>query len=265
MSPLLSAREVCLSLGGNLILDGVSLDIEAGQTTVLVGPNGAGKSTLFGVLAGDLQPDSGTVQLNGRPLADYGHLELARQRAVQLQQSQLAFSFTVRDTVLMGRAPWQGTEKEAQDLAVVADALDTADMSALAQRPVPVLSGGERARSAFARLIAQETPLLLLDEPTAALDIHHQERLAGHALRLSREGAAVVMIVHDLSLAAAYADRIVLLRGGRICADGTPREVLTAPLLSEVYDHPILVLTDPHTGSPLIVPSRTQPGEVSHD
>ncbi|MBV7411466.1 heme ABC transporter ATP-binding protein [Dermabacteraceae bacterium TAE3-ERU27] len=265
MSALLSARDVCLTLGGNLILDGVCLDIEAGQTTVLVGPNGAGKSTLFGVLAGDLQPDSGTVKLRGRSLADYDHLELSRLRAVQLQQSQLAFSFTVHDTVLMGRAPWKGTAREEDDLAVVAAALDTADMSRLAQRPVPVLSGGERARGAFARLLAQETPLLLLDEPTAALDIHHQERLAAHARELSREGTAVVMIVHDLSLAAAYADRVVLMREGRICADGTPREVFTAPLLSEVYDHPILVLTDPHTGSPLIVPSRTQPGEVSHD
>ena len=268
----LEARGVTVHLGGTPILTEVDLDLRRGEVTVLVGPNGAGKSTLFGVLAGDIAPLAGTVRIiagspaaggsASRELADVSALrpkELSRRRAVQMQDSRLAFSFTARDAVEMGRAPWAGTPEEERDDAVIAAALAAGEVTHLAARQVPSLSGGERSRVAFARLLAQETEILLLDEPTAALDIRHQEHVIAAARARARAGATVMVIVHDLSLAAAYADRIVLLEGGRVRAVGSPAEVLTAELVSEVYQHPVTVLTAPEGGELLIVPVRRRP------
>ena len=268
----LEARGVTVHLGGTPILTEVDLDLRRGEVTVLVGPNGAGKSTLFGVLAGDIAPLAGTVRIiagspaaggsASRELADVSALrpkELSRRRAVQMQDSRLAFSFTARDAVEMGRAPWVGTPEEERDDEVIAAALAAGEATHLAPRQVPSLSGGERSRVAFARLLAQETEILLLDEPTAALDIRHQEHVIAAARGRARAGATVMVIVHDLSLAAAYADRIVLLEDGRVRAVGSPAEVLTAELLSEVYQHPVTVLTAPEGGELLIVPVRRRP------
>ena len=268
----LEARGVTVHLGGTPILTEVDLDLRRGEVTVLVGPNGAGKSTLFGVLAGDIAPRAGTVRIiagspaaggsASRELADVSALrpkELSRRRAVQMQDSRLAFSFTARDAVEMGRAPWVGTPEEERDDEVIAAALAAGEVTHLAARQVPSLSGGERSRVAFARLLAQETEILLLDEPTAALDIRHQEHVIAAARGRARAGATVMVIVHDLSLAAAYADRIVLLEDGRVRAVGSPAEVLTAELLSEVYQHPVTVLTAPEGGELLIVPVRRRP------
>lgn len=268
----LEARGVTVHLGGTPILTEVDLDLRRGEVTVLVGPNGAGKSTLFGVLAGDIAPLAGTVRIiagspaaggsASRELADVSALrpkELSRRRAVQMQDSRLAFSFTARDAVEMGRAPWVGTPEEERDDEVIAAALAAGEVTHLAARQVPSLSGGERSRVAFARLLAQETEILLLDEPTAALDIRHQEHVIAAARARARAGATVMVIVHDLSLAAAYADRIVLLEGGRVRAVGSPAEVLTAELVSEVYQHPVTVLTAPEGGELLIVPVRRRP------
>ena len=268
----LEARGVTVHLGGTPILTEVDLDLRRGEVTVLVGPNGAGKSTLFGVLAGDIAPLAGTVRIiagspaaggsASRELADVSALrpkELSRRRAVQMQDSRLAFSFTARDAVEMGRAPWVGTPEEERDDEVIAAALAAGEVTHLAARQVPSLSGGERSRVAFARLLAQETEILLLDEPTAALDIRHQEQVIAAARARARAGATVMVIVHDLSLAAAYADRIVLLEDGRVRAVGSPAEVLTAELLSEVYQHPVTVLTAPEGGELLIVPVRRRP------
>lgn len=268
----LEARGVTVHLGGTPILTEVDLDLRRGEVTVLVGPNGAGKSTLFGVLAGDIAPLAGTVRIiagspaaggsASRELADVSALrpkELSRRRAVQMQDSRLAFSFTARDAVEMGRAPWVGTPEEERDDEVIAAALAAGEVTHLAARQVPSLSGGERSRVAFARLLAQETEILLLDEPTAALDIRHQEHVIAAARGRARAGATVMVIVHDLSLAAAYADRIVLLEGGRVRAVGSPAEVLTAELVSEVYQHPVTVLTAPEGGELLIVPVRRRP------
>lgn len=268
----LEARGVTVHLGGTPILTEVDLDLRRGEVTVLVGPNGAGKSTLFGVLAGDIAPRAGTVRIiagspaaggsASRELADVSALrpkELSRRRAVQMQDSRLAFSFTARDAVEMGRAPWAGTPEEERDDEVIAAALAAGEVTHLAARQVPSLSGGERSRVAFARLLAQETEILLLDEPTAALDIRHQEHVIAAARARARAGATVMVIVHDLSLAAAYADRIVLLEDGRVRAVGSPAEVLTAELLSEVYQHPVTVLTAPEGGELLIVPVRRRP------
>ncbi|MFF5715371.1 heme ABC transporter ATP-binding protein [Streptomyces buecherae] len=243
-------------LGGRTVLDDVSLRVTAGEVLALVGPNGAGKSTLLSALAADLTPAAGTVRVDGRPVADWSPGELALRRSVLPQSAALSFPFTVEEVVRMGRAPWAGTPAEDEDDPAVAAAMVTTEVAEFADRPFGALSGGERARTALARVLAQRTALLLLDEPTAALDLRHQELV----LRVCREraaaGDAVVVVLHDLGLAAAYADRTAVLHGGRIAADGPPDEVFGEELLSAVYRQPVEVLPHPRTGVPLVVPRR---------
>ncbi|MCR6689263.1 heme ABC transporter ATP-binding protein [Cellulomonas sp.] len=252
----LRARGVRVRYGGTPVVDGVDLDVLPGQLLALLGPNGAGKSTLLGVLAGDVRPDEGSVELNGVDVRAMRLDELARRRAVLLQEHHLSFPFEVADVVRMGRSPWRGTAREDDDDRVVAGALATADVAHLAARRFPTLSGGEKARASFARTLAQEPGVLLLDEPTAALDIRHQEALLTHAATLTRKGAAVVVVLHDLTLAAAYADRLVLLADGRVRGDGPPHEVLDPGLLTEVYRHPLEVVRRPGTDEVVVLPVR---------
>jgi iron complex transport system ATP-binding protein len=255
-APALTARGVHVSLSGVPVLTDVDLDVHAGELLVLAGPNGAGKSTLLAVLAGDVEPAGGEVLLHGQDVRHTGSAELARRRAVMTQEHRVSFAFRVQHVVEMARAPWRRLPAEEFDDVRVASALEVADVTHLAERLYPTLSGGERARTAFARALAQDTPVLLLDEPTAALDIHHQERLLGHVRTLTAAGAAVVVVLHDLTLAAAYADRVALLAGGRVRAVGPPARVLTPALLSEVYQHPVDVLPHPSTGELLVLPRR---------
>ncbi|MBV6701181.1 heme ABC transporter ATP-binding protein [Kitasatospora aureofaciens] len=253
---LLSAEAVRLTVGGRDLLAGASVRVAAGEVVALLGPNGAGKSTLLSVLAGDAVPAAGEVRLHGRPLDGYGPAELARHRALLPQAAALSFPFPAGEVVRMGRAPWTGTAAAAEDETVVAEAMAATESAAFAERPFTALSGGERARVALARVLAQRTPLLLLDEPTAALDLRHQELVLRVARARAAAGDGVVVVLHDLSLAAAYADRVVLLAGGATVADGPVAEVLRAPLLSEVYGHPVEVLPHPRTGVPLVLPER---------
>ncbi len=250
----LVARSVGVQIDGAEILGGVDLEVRAGEVVALVGPNGAGKSTLLSALAGDVVPTTGTVELDGRPVRDWAVRALARERAVLLQKQGLAFGFRVEDVVRMGRAPWHRTPRQEADDEVVTAALLRADIATLAERLFPTLSGGEQARASFARILAQETPVLLLDEPTAALDIRHQEALLTACRDLADTGCAVVVVLHDLTLAAAYAHRVCLLASGRVRADGPPATVLTATLLSDVYEHPVEVLD--HPNGPVVVPVR---------
>ncbi|MEV6245135.1 heme ABC transporter ATP-binding protein [Streptomyces sp. NPDC051742] len=246
-----------MALGQRPVLDGAGLAVRAGEVLALVGPNGAGKSTLLGVLAGDLVPDAGEVRIGDRPIAGWTAPELALRRAVLPQAAVLSFPFPVADVVRMGRAPWAGTDREDEDEAAVVEAMAAAEVTEFAARPFLALSGGERARVALARVLAQRTGLLLLDEPTAALDLRHQELV----LRLCREraaaGAAVVVVLHDLGLAAAHADRVAIVHGGRVAADGPPPDVLDEELLGRVYRQPVEVFPHPRTGVPLVVPNRT--------
>jgi iron complex transport system ATP-binding protein len=255
----ISTRGLSVSYDGHPILTDVDLDIRGGELVVLVGPNGAGKTTLLGVLSGDVDPSGGKVTLDDKPLASYAARELARKRAVQLQKQGLAFGFRVHEVVRMGRSPWHRTEREDDDDRVVAESMERADVTDLGDRLYPTLSGGEQARTSFARLLAQETPVLMLDEPTAALDIRHQESLLAVARSAAQAGAAVVVVLHDLSLAAAYADRICVLSHGRVRANGSPTDVLTSDLLTEVYEHPVEVIT--HDGNLLVVPVRSRAAE----
>ncbi|MFE7504102.1 heme ABC transporter ATP-binding protein [Promicromonospora sp. NPDC057488] len=264
LTPLLTLTGVQVRAGDAVLLDDVDLDVRPGEVLVVVGPNGAGKSTLVSVLAGDRAPDAGQAAWTGTPLGAVRPAELARLRAVLLQENQVSFPFRVIDVVRMGRAPWQGSGKQgsgrqasgtpADDDAVVARALDAADVAGLAERRFPTLSGGEKARTSFARLLAQDTTLLLLDEPTAALDVRHTEHVLRQARRHAAGGGAVVVVLHDLALAAAWADRVLVLDGGRVAGLGAPAEVLTADLLSRVYEHPVDVLRHPLTGGLLVLP-----------
>jgi len=254
--PLVTATGIVVHLGGKAVLEEVDLEARAGEVVALVGPNGAGKSTLLHVLSGDLVPSAGAVHLDGRALAAWSPAELALRRGVLTQHNAVTFPFSVDQVVRMGRAPWLGTPAEDADEERVGSALREADVAHLAERSVPTLSGGERARAALARVLAQDAQLLLLDEPTAALDVHHQETTLQIVRARAATGSGAVVVLHDLGQAAAHADRVVVLDQGRVVADGPPAEVLDADLLSRVYRHPIEVLRHPRTGAVLVLPQR---------
>ncbi|MFD4293139.1 heme ABC transporter ATP-binding protein [Rhodococcus sp. NPDC058505] len=253
------AVDVSVDRGGRRVLDSVSLDVRAAEVLALVGPNGAGKSTLLAALSGDTAVAAGRVDLDGRPLGDWTGAEMARRRAVLPQQHTVGFSFTAREVVRMGRTPWARTALRDEDDAAVAEAMTACDVERFAQRPFAALSGGEKARVALARVLAQRTTTLLLDEPTAALDLGHQEAVMRLAAGRAGDGAAVVVVLHDLALAAAYADTVAVLADGGLAALGPPREVLAEDLLGRVYGHPVEVLTHPRTGAQLVLPRRDMP------
>lgn len=250
------ACDVTVEIEGRAILQRASLEVRGGEVVALVGPNGAGKSTLVGALSGDVEPAAGEVRVDGAPLADWSGLELALRRSVLPQQVAVTFPFTVREVVEMGRAPWVALDGDADGEHLVDAGLRQTDVVHLAQRSYPTLSGGERARAALARVLAQDTGVLLLDEPTAALDLHHQEMVLRLARARARAGVAVVVVLHDLGLAAAHADRIVVLAAGEVVVDGPPAEVLDPALLTDVYRHPVEVIPHPRTGELIVLPLR---------
>ncbi|MFS8201712.1 heme ABC transporter ATP-binding protein [Streptomyces sp. CWNU-52B] len=253
---LAEAEGLRVRLGGREVLAGVDVAARAGEVLALVGPNGAGKSTLLGALAADLPAAEGVVRVHGRPLSDWSAHELALRRAVLPQSASLSFPFPVEDVVRMGRAPWAGRPEEAEDDAAVASAMAATEVTEFAARPFSALSGGERARVALARVLAQRARLLLLDEPTAALDLRHQELVLRICRDRARAGDAVVVVLHDLGLAAAYAHRVVVLCAGQAVADGAPAEVFTDRLLSDVYRQPVEVFPHPRTGGVMVAPVR---------
>lgn len=252
----LRARNVSAKRGDRTVLEGIDFPVIAGQIVALVGPNGAGKSTLLAALAGELELSGGSVELDGHALTHWTHLDMARRRAVLPQSHTVGFPFRAREVVAMGRSPWARTGRQDHDDEAIAAAMAATDVERFAERPFPALSGGERARVALARVLAQDTATLLLDEPTAALDLGHQEQVLHLARERAAAGAAVVVVLHDLGVAAAYADRVAVLEAGRIAADGPPRQILTPELLSRVYQHPVDVFDHPVTGAQLVLPVR---------
>jgi iron complex transport system ATP-binding protein len=263
MRAALDARGVSVEIDGTQILADASISVQAGEVVALIGPNGAGKSTLLAALTGDQACTRGTIEVAGRPLADWKLKELSQQRAVLLQENGVFFPFTVEQVVEMGRAPWQRTPLDHDDDEAVDEAIRLTDIERFRLRQVPSLSGGERARSAFARVLAQRTGILLLDEPTAALDLRHQEDVLRLARQRAEAGDAVIVVLHDLNLAAAYADRMALLSAGRIVAQGTPQDVLTVERISEVYAQPVEVITHPVSGATIILPVRSMPRAIA--
>jgi iron complex transport system ATP-binding protein len=250
----ISATDVGVELEGSTVLDGVSLEVVEGEVLVLVGPNGAGKSTLLGVLSGERRPTRGEVRIDDRDLASLRHRELARLRSVLTQENTVSFPFLVAEVVAMGRAPWARTIEGREDVAAVAAAMDAADVHHLAARRYTSLSGGEKARVSLARVLAQQTPVVFLDEPTASLDLRHQEDVMRVARAIAAQGRAVVVVLHDLTLAGAYADRLALMSAGRLEAIGAPADVLTEERVERVYGLPV----DLHVvnGRPVVVPVR---------
>jgi iron complex transport system ATP-binding protein len=253
--PRLETRAVSFQVGAAKLVDAVSLQAYAGEVLALVGPNGAGKSTLLRLLAHELSPTEGEVVIGGRAVEEYGAREMAKHRAVLPQQTVMQFAFTAFDVVMMGRNPhiengWPGPE----DRAIAEHSMHQTETLEFRARVYPGLSGGEQSRVTFARVLAQETPILLLDEPTASLDIRHQEQAMQIARNLAAEGACVVVIVHDLNLAAAYADRIALLHRGRLAECAPPAVILRSSLLSEVFECRLRVIED--GGQLIVIPDR---------
>jgi iron complex transport system ATP-binding protein len=256
--PYLAASDIVFAyVGGKPVLNGLSLAVGRGRLVNILGPNGSGKTTLLRILVGLLKPAAGDVWLTGVRLADYPRGALARRVAYVPQDTHSALGFTVLEMVLMGRSPHTGALgfEASGDWLAVREALQMTGTEPFAERGLDELSGGERQRVVIARALAQVPELLLLDEPTAFLDIKHQHTIYGLLRRLVRErGLTVLCVSHDLSLAAAYADDLVLLNAGRVAATGRPEDVLRPEVLSPVYETPIEVRTDEATGRPYVLP-----------
>ena len=260
-STLVDVQGVSFSYGKQLALDGVTFAARAGELVGLVGPNGAGKSTLVRVVAGLARPSAGTVRLGGLDPGVARRRAVARLAALVPQEPRVAWPFTVREVVMMGRAPRQGLLATSSrfDVGAVDGALAACDLVHLASRRVDALSGGERRRVFFARALAQEPRVLLLDEPTAFLDLGHQLAVMRMAQAAARGGLCVVAVLHDLNLAAAACDRVAVLSAGTVVADGPPAEVFTAERVGAVWGVPIWRGVNGDTGAPVVLPALRAP------
>jgi iron complex transport system ATP-binding protein len=254
---ILEVEGLSFGFGDRRALDGVSFSLTPGSHAGIVGPNGAGKSTLLRLIAGVLTPEAGTVRFGGKPLSAWKRRELARRMAYVPQSAPADISYTAFEVVLAGRFPhlgYFGLESE-RDRQAARDALARLDAGSLADRPLSELSGGEQARVLVARALAQEPELLLLDEPTAFLDVGHRLDLYDRLREENRSrGLGVLVVTHDLNMAAEYCDRVLLLSAGKLEADGTPAEVLTATRIGSVYGCEVAVDANPATGAPRITP-----------
>nr|WP_082708984.1 heme ABC transporter ATP-binding protein [Marinobacterium profundum] len=233
----LQADTLTVQRNGRFLLESVDLSLTPGSLTVVLGPNGAGKSTLLHMLAGLERPDGGSVRLNGQPLLAMDSLERARRLAVMTQDQPLDFAFSVEEVVLLGAYPL-GLGR-AEERAHCLRGLQRLELQALASRNYLSLSGGEQQRVQMARVLAQcseATAVLLLDEPVSAMDLRHQHLCLRQLRRLADAGAAVLVILHDLALAARYADRVLLLKNGRVLVQGGMLETMTASSLSRLFD-----------------------------
>jgi iron complex transport system ATP-binding protein len=237
---------------------GVDLRVAAGEFVALLGPNGSGKSTLLRVLLGALRPASGSVSFRGRPLDDWPRAALAREIGVITQAEEFAFPITVRELVAMGRYAHLGAwrRETMTDRNAIDDALARCEVAGLADRSVLELSGGERQRARLARALAQQPRTLVLDEPTASLDIAHEMALFEMLAELSRCAVSIIVVTHNINLAARYARRLVLLDDGRSVADGAPADVITRAVLERVYHWPVRIRTEDE--APQVVPLKQQ-------
>jgi len=257
---MLEAIDVTVTAARATLLKRVSLQVRPGEMLALLGENGAGKSTLLRVLAGDIRPQAGSVQLSGRPMYLWSMADRARRRAVLPQRAEVAFGFTALEVVLMGRQPHGDGAPGADALAIAREALGCVDAAHLTDRIVNTLSGGEAARVHLARVLAQlwthaaGDRFLLLDEPTASLDPAHQHLTLACARTFARDhGLGVLAVLHDVNLAAQYADRIALLKRGRLIAEGAPHAVLTPDRLEACYGVQAVVMPHPRVDAPLVV------------
>lgn len=257
-APALETRAVSVRAGSKTLLDDVTLTFAPGECVAIVGPNGAGKTTLLRLLCGELAPRTGTVRLKGRDVALYSPRSLAEHRAVLSQNVTVVFPFTVAEIVRMGAGDRRGARIES----LVANALRDVDLAPLAERIITTLSGGEQQRAHFARVLVQLAcgeavhgpGVLLLDEPTASLDLRHQLDLLTATRRCAARGVTVIAILHDLNLAALFADRVVVMSHGRVAGDGPPRETITDDMLARVFKVGAAVGRAPPAGVPFVLP-----------
>ena len=239
----LEAKDIEAVLGGTPILRGVSLEVDHNDFVGIIGPNGSGKSTLLKCIYRVLKPQAGIVRLDGTDIRELSYKKSAQTIAVLAQHNYYNFEFSVQDVVLMGRSPHKRTMERdnAQDYAIVAQALETVGMADMAKRSFSTLSGGEQQRVILARALAQQTPCLILDEPTNHLDIKYQLQLLDIVKGLNR---TVISAIHDLNIAAMYCTWLVVMKDGQVITQGTPRQVLTPELIREVYEVEATVSTD---------------------
>ncbi|MCB8889016.1 ABC transporter ATP-binding protein [Vreelandella malpeensis] len=258
-SPRLVGEALSAGYETRTVLDGVDIAVAEGKLTVLLGPNGSGKSTLLKTLARTLAPQAGHVHLDGKDIHRCATRDVARRLGLLPQGPAAPEGLTVEQLVGMGRFPHQRWwHKDARrDAQAIREAMDYTRVSEFADRPVDALSGGQRQRCWIAMVLAQQTDVILLDEPTTFLDLKVQVELMELLSRLAHErGHTLLLVLHDLNLAAAYADHLVMLREGRIVADGAPAEVFTADTLQRVFELDAQVMLDPESGRPVCLPRR---------
>jgi len=257
---MITAQDISFAVGSNTILDRVSTTIAAGEILAICGPNGAGKSTLLRMMSGESKPDSGNVLIDGKNIQDWNPKDLAKIRSVLHQESYLTFPFRVQDVVRLGRYPYNSMDSDDK---IIADCLQKVAMHDFADRKYTTLSGGEKQRVHMARVLAQleeddsREKILMLDEPTSALDLPHQESTLRIAAQYAKERThCVVIVLHDLNLAAAWADRILFMKKGKACCEGSPKEVLTPDVIQSIYGLHTHILSHPDTERPLVVIDR---------
>lgn len=256
MKDLLQIKGVDAGYRERQVLKGISFAVSRGDFIGIIGPNGSGKTTLLRTMSRTLRPWKGEISLNGKDIYHLSGREVARNIAVVLQEFWIGFAFSVFEVVLMGRAPHLGRIQleGKRDFEVARSSLALTDTLDLTERPVNELSGGERQRVMVAKALAQEPNILLLDEPTAHLDINHQIEIFGLIKRLNKEnGLTVIAVSHDLNLAAEYCKRLILLKEGRIFTAGRSHDVLTVENIKDVYHAEVLIEENPLTGSPLVI------------
>jgi len=254
---MLEIKNLVVNYGTRTVLHGIDLSVGAGEIVALIGPNGAGKSTLIKAISGVIPAQKGELRLDGKDLTRLSPAERARCLAVVPQARRLPTDYTVWETVLLGRTPYLGWlgRPAPGDRERARWAMSQTATAELSMRRIGELSGGEQQRVLLARAVAQDTPVMLMDEPTAHLDLQHQTGLLNLARTLATvENRAILMALHDLNLAALYADRVALLVGGRLRAVGAPAEVLTADQVSAAYRVPVHVVPHPDYGVPLVLP-----------
>lgn len=255
---MLQVQGLSYRAGKRRILDEVSFASRAGELLVILGNNGAGKSTLLKAITGDIKPLSGEILLNGKHTHQYKTNELATFRGVLRQFTSVHLPFTVREIVMMGRYPHFGSSPGVKDIDIVKQAMDRTRISAFAERNYLTLSGGEQQRVQLARVLSQVWPdaqkqqYLFLDEPVNSLDVSQQHHTLQLAKELAHKGNCVIAVLHDLNLAALYADRILLLKEGKVKAIGTPAEVMTDALLTDTFDFPAFVGQHPYHACPIV-------------
>ncbi|MDX7998417.1 ABC transporter ATP-binding protein [Xenorhabdus sp. Reich] len=252
----LKAKDLSLAYGKRTIINGINLAIHDGEFSVIIGANGCGKSTLLRAISRSMKPQKGEILLDGTNIHRYKPKEVARELSLLTQGATITESLTVYDLVSRGRYPYQSFLRQwsAEDEQVVNEALKAVDLWEMSQKLISELSGGQRQRAWFAMTLAQQTPIILLDEPTTYLDISHQIELLDICQQLHRQGKTLVLVLHDINLALRYASRLIMMKDGQIYAEGVPEEVITIQSIEDVFGLACRIICDPESNKPLIIP-----------